>query len=334
MQLHPGLALMLGAVVPLTSALEIHFNLRKALQSGETEVTITSGGTLYAYACAATLELSDVGSVTYDVDNTGHGNLTVGEKTYLIHGNPEYSGGVACGSMHDHDSVEVDCSADLDISLPAPTTQTETCITDAHALFMPAQPEILNLGDADEEEAAITPRAGFRYRRQQTCLESPQVENVGNGNPHQNYKHIQLTQTLRCGATPNRMAYFENGKSWTVGFEASISAAGWITGGFAVQRTLSTGDGYQCPGASNNNVCVWLKMAHTAYTVHKRTFNTCSWRYSPWGPNYILSSPNIGNRGGRWYCVEGTYCRNQRDYYWDRTSKEVTPGGPPPPSTG
>jgi hypothetical protein len=42
------------------------------------------------------------------------------------------------------------------------------------------------------------------------------------------------------------------------------------------------------------------------------------------GPDYVMFSPNIDNKGGNYYCVVGT-CRSQGENYWDKSGRA---GGP------
>ena len=42
------------------------------------------------------------------------------------------------------------------------------------------------------------------------------------------------------------------------------------------------------------------------------------------GPDYVMFSPNVDNKGGQFYCVVGT-CRSRGENYWDKSGRA---GGP------
>ncbi|KAL4893757.1 hypothetical protein BDV59DRAFT_207539 [Aspergillus ambiguus] len=144
---------------------------------------------------------------------------------------------------------------------------------------------------------------------------SPATRRVGDGNPHQNYWHKQLS-SCSVGALQS--------KSYTIGWTASATAAQWITGGFAVQASWTTGLNYGCTGHAYETVCLWYNTAHTAYTVQSGLYNQCTGFSPNNGGNFVMFSPNQNNKGGGYYCVVGT-CRSQGQNYWDKSGR---PGGP------
>ncbi|OQO06074.1 hypothetical protein B0A48_08662 [Cryoendolithus antarcticus] len=159
-----------------------------------------------------------------------------------------------------------------------------------------------------------------------TSLEARQLSNCyartelgGHGNPHQNYLHKQLSETITCDQENGCTVGQQNSKSFTVGFTFGRDILGWIDGGFGVEESWTTGNSYECNGGPGDTVCIWQKIAHTAYTV--RDHDPCSAWY---GAPAVITSPNKGNRGGGYYCVVGT-CRNTGDQCWD---KEGRAGGP------
>lgn len=107
----------------------------------------------------------------------------------------------------------------------------------------------------------------------------------------------------------------QNSESITVGWTASASAAGWISGGFGVTVTWTTGNSYTCNGNPGDTICVWYNTANTAYTVQNYNYNQCTGA-APYGDPFVMFSPNINNVGGYYYCVVGT-CRNQAAAYWN-----------------
>ncbi|KAF4214893.1 hypothetical protein CNMCM8980_000928 [Aspergillus fumigatiaffinis] len=100
-----------------------------------------------------------------------------------------------------------------------------------------------------------------------------------------------------------------------------VRAAGRISGGFSVAESWTTGNTYPCNSGPHETFCVWYNTAHTAYTVRNTLRNRCT-GYAPdnYGPDYVMFSTNIGNKGGHCYCVVGT-CRSQGENYWDKSGR-------------
>ncbi|KAK4500860.1 hypothetical protein PRZ48_009052 [Zasmidium cellare] len=147
---------------------------------------------------------------------------------------------------------------------------------------------------------------------------------VGDGDPHQNYFNIQVTENLDCGqgGTGCSVSHLNSHTlMWSVNPGVIIDE--WITGGFAVGESYTTGDTYTCDAAPGQTVCVWSKIAYTAYTVHNgQSGPNCggSIDTSP----FVLKSPNSGDAGS-YYCVYGSACRSDGQGYWDDTGRA---GGP------
>jgi len=130
--------------------------------------------------------------------------------------------------------------------------------------------------------------------------------------------------------------------SYTIGWTANLTPVSWISGGFSVSESWSTGNTYSCTGSTGEDVCVWYNTAHTACkypfsllktvvdwfsdTVQNMQRDSCKvgggWDAD--GDPFVMFSPNANNRGGGYYCVIGT-CRAQGDNYWDYSGRA---GGP------
>ncbi|EHA24750.1 hypothetical protein ASPNIDRAFT_40671 [Aspergillus niger ATCC 1015] len=101
-------------------------------------------------------------------------------------------------------------------------------------------------------------------------------------------------------------------------------ASQWISGGFAVQASWTTGLDYQCTASSHQTVCIWYNTAHTAYTAQNGLYNVCTGFNPNNDAGFVMFSPNQNNKGGGFYCVIGT-CRSQGQNYWDKSGPA---GGP------
>ncbi|KAJ0274105.1 hypothetical protein Brms1b_009414 [Colletotrichum noveboracense] len=162
--------------------------------------------------------------------------------------------------------------------------------------------------------------------KRQGCYPQKWTELVGDGNPHQNYYHSQITENNECGLATCSTGT-ETSKSVSVGWsvETGGSISEWITGGFSVSVSWSAAVSQGCETEPGNTVCQWYRTAHTAYTVRAGTTNTCSFIRSLSDP-MVLRSPNTNNAGGGYYCVVGAqFCRSLGSAYWDFNGRA---GGP------
>ena len=161
------------------------------------------------------------------------------------------------------------------------------------------------------EENTLHRRIGNGDRPPPKC--NVQTSLVGDGDPHQAYWHQQVSQNFDCGDGECSVSHVD---SKVVGWTADVGFAQWISGGFSVQESTSTGNAYGCDAKeSNEEVCVWWSVAHTAYTVFNHWLPSCGGIDNS---NYILKSPNKNNAGGHGYCVRGKkYCRSIDSGYWD-----------------
>ncbi|GAT30941.1 hypothetical protein RIB2604_03701500 [Aspergillus luchuensis] len=173
----------------------------------------SSTGDILGSACSNALNtgaFSDFGIVA-DVGPNGDGNITAGPSTYVVHEDPQYSGGITCYRMYnDYESF---------------------------------------------------------------------VEN------------------LDCGSADHCTVGASQSKSYTIGWTATADASQWISGGFAVQASWTTGLDYQCTASSHQTVCIWYNTAHTAYTVQNGLYNVCTGFNPNNGAGFVMFSPNQNNKG-------------------------------------
>lgn len=119
----------------------------------------------------------------------------------------------------------------------------------------------------------------------------------------------------------------EQSKSFSIGFEAT-AAVPWFSGGFAVQKSWTTGNTYQCTGTKWQTVCIKYRTAMTAYTINTGSYWACNGA-TIWKPeNVIMWSPNQGNKGGAYYCEIGAKCIKQGQAWMQTEGYGVRPGGP------
>ncbi|KAH7071228.1 hypothetical protein BKA63DRAFT_493066 [Paraphoma chrysanthemicola] len=308
------------ATAALAADVTIVWRHEKTTGSTSLSVQSTSDATVLAESCG-----NSIGSLDFSsVDEHGAGNFTIGSNTFDIISKSQ--DGVSCTRMYNGIIATVTCSG-VSFDIPAGVASSAECFTDddAKASFLALRS--MSLGAIDDPtpiEQRSTPVQAFRLRGRQQCHNEVGTVQVGDGNPHQNYYHKQLSEVINCGAAPSCSAGYENSKSYTIGFSSGISADGWISAGFEVQKSWSTGNQYTCYGGPHDDVCIWYNTAHTAYTVRNWVQNTCLGRPKAYSDNFVMKSPNKVNRGGGMYCVIGT-CRAQGDAYWDDSGRA---GGP------
>jgi hypothetical protein len=129
------------------------------------------------------------------VDQYGSGTLQLGPKTYTVHSDPAESGGVEFGAIYDPSELHVECLAPwpADVELvELPASAAQPCF-DGH---------LTRRAVYDVDEGVPTPllsrdmqleAPAKENKRQVTCMPVGDSRLVGNGNPHQNYQHTQIS---------------------------------------------------------------------------------------------------------------------------------------------
>ncbi|GKZ25421.1 hypothetical protein AbraCBS73388_001049 [Aspergillus brasiliensis] len=256
------------------------------------EIVVKDGTTedIFASACSNALSTGVFAnfSIIAEIGPDGDGNLTAGPAKFSVHENPQYSGGITCYRLYNEYEASVVCD-----DVPLPNTvflstmnehERSPCFSDPVAMTLKQAAETVHVMDT------------FPMPRQGANFTSPE-----------SMSKLEQRQTGPC-----------------IGWTATADAAQWISGGFAVQESWTTGLEYQCTASSHQTVCIWYNTAHTAYTVQNGLYNVCT----GFNPNneagFVMFSPNQNNKGGGYYCVIGT-CRSQGQNYWDKSGPA---GGP------
>ncbi|KAF5675860.1 hypothetical protein FCIRC_7232 [Fusarium circinatum] len=237
-----------------------------------------------------------------DVDDTGSGNFTVGDASYLIHSVPEWS--------------VLKCFSD---STDVVTDKADGCFSDSTT---DGELQSLQRRSLSHE---MHSRGAELEKRQTACAGwFTRTVLVGAGDPHQNYFHKQLSENINCASAASCSVGQSDSTSYTIGWTAGVSSpeGGWISGGFSVSESWTTGNSYTCNAGKGETVCIWYNIAHTAYTVQEWTKNTCT--EGSGGTPFVMFSPNENNKGDGYYCVIGT-CRSKGEGDWDYNGRA---GGP------
>jgi hypothetical protein len=155
-----------------------------------------------------------------DVDEAGSGNVTIGEASYQVHHDPEYSGGIVCTRMHSQANFIVSCTvpAPQDVAIePLGQASHEEC-------FSSGRNDLVDVLMSLEGDSEILSEEAFQEKHNTTALHSldindlrtllndkkdsgdlekrqgPQCDKIhsfvrkeGDGNPHQNPMNVQLS---------------------------------------------------------------------------------------------------------------------------------------------
>ncbi|KAE8350772.1 hypothetical protein BDV28DRAFT_162764 [Aspergillus coremiiformis] len=156
------------------------------------------------------------------------------------------------------------------------------------------------------------------------CLGDCSYELVGDGDPHTDFLHRQLTEKLECRDGPEaKDCSIGFSQGHTFGYVVSTGAkVGFFNPGFAVTESWTVSEVKTCGAHSNGTVCLKYDMAYTAYTVQvvnkHRYSSVCSTQSM--GP-IVVRAPNKNNvGGGHFYCAYGDECKELGDEKWCLTN--------------
>ncbi|KAF5572466.1 hypothetical protein FPANT_13059, partial [Fusarium pseudoanthophilum] len=241
----------------------------------------------------------------------------MGNDTYAIHPNPIFSGGPSCKTDVDsvNQRISVYCTMlywdYTDIIYDMKTVDT-TC-------FGPFPP-VRGQFDSDYYKSDPMPKIGRRCKKDKKKKKEGEpiapLNADGAGWPHQRYLYQQISDVVHCGK--NHTCCVSSDKSKTVSFSAQILMAMGVnlelpsiiplikmtltqqtTFGFSATTAWTEGNSYTCHGNPGDQVCIWYRVAHTAFVLRER------------------AAPNNQNEGGGVICRYNDECRSMGDKFWD-----------------
>lgn len=181
-------------------------------ESGETSIEIfnENESELLVHSCSQSLIsgafLKD--SVIFNVDAEGAGTLQIGTQNYVVHDNLTISGGVECGRISSPMELIINCLAPVPKALPlAPIRKRgnlKNCFSrvtapveleDMRQAFQANSSDLTppQLGRQLEQRGILQNETSLSKRRFGCGISRGDTRMVGNGNPHQNPLHIQLS---------------------------------------------------------------------------------------------------------------------------------------------
>ncbi|KAF4341216.1 hypothetical protein FBEOM_4874 [Fusarium beomiforme] len=296
--------LLYGAFLFLLTAwaaeVRIIWRLERKTNSSSLSVYGTKG-TLIAETCGRTLEANR--SISFsEVNDEGFGNFTVGNDSFKVQ--PIMDGGPTCQISQSTGYTLVECLGLHWDPEGVIENKTTGCFSSssAHDKFLDLQ---------HNTHQILQPR----------CQRMPKPRLDGDGDPHQRYFHQQLSEVTTCRDDQSCGTASSDGKTFTKGYSMTYNFGQWIAAGFNVGRAWTTGNAYSCnaDGKKAQKVCVWYKVAHTAYTVRNRpNKGGINHRH---GKQYVIASPNKGNKGGGYECRINEECEEKGARYWDCNGK-------------
>jgi hypothetical protein len=142
---------------------------------------------------------SSIGSLTFaNVNEHGIGNFTIGDNTFDIVSQSQ--DGVSCTRMYNGHVDVVECT-NVKMDVPEDAAKSADCFTDDEAKdsfqMLKSRSITARNASSDEEPVAVeertTPTLASRLWSRQQCHNYKTISVVGDGNPHQNYFHKQLS---------------------------------------------------------------------------------------------------------------------------------------------
>jgi hypothetical protein len=172
---------------------QVSVTWRHELSSGKTALEIHgTNKAMLAESCS-----SKIGSLDFsNLDEHGGGFFTVSDKKFEILSQP--GDGPVCTRIYNGDIAVVECiGIDYDVPTGA-ATSAENCFSheDNKATFrsLRSRSEDVHTASVPAEQPTMP---AFHSRilgsRQTTCISNTDVKRVGDGNPHQNFFHKQLS---------------------------------------------------------------------------------------------------------------------------------------------
>ncbi|ODA79745.1 hypothetical protein RJ55_05339 [Drechmeria coniospora] len=336
------------------TSVEVTINMNSHFGTSEDTISVLEAATKKVIASSCSRSLSG-GSfeghpISANFDQHGQGNITIGAKTYTIHEDPKISGGMTCDRMYTSQELYITC----DVSVPSDVAaghklnrRDTNCLKLAkrNGNGVPGLADIAAGHMNGVRNVQLGKRAGPRETEMQAHNASRDAtsaaaragaktldariipgcsawelttDKIGNGDPHQNYNAKQLSRKISCFGAKSCSVSENQSKSYTLTWSASSDVVKWISAGFSVSETWTTGSAHTCGGGRGDTVCIWYQTAFTAYTVQNRNVNFQCQKSMPLGGPKIIWSPNTNNVGGLgYYCVSGArFCHDQGSNYW------------------
>ncbi|KAJ4373112.1 hypothetical protein N0V83_003403 [Neocucurbitaria cava] len=177
------------ALAATAMAADVSVVWRHEKSSGSTSLAIHSADdhSVLAESCG-----DHIGTVDFsNVDENGAGNFSVEGNTFAV--SSKNQDGVSCTRIYNGAVAVVNCSP-VDFDVPEGTPKSADCFTDdeAKASFVALKARhVDDMVSATRVEQRDSPSKTFRPRQQ--CYDETGTAQIGDGDPHQNYYHKQIS---------------------------------------------------------------------------------------------------------------------------------------------
>lgn len=186
---------------PLSTPHSVFVTWESSLNTGKQIIFVADnkGSSLLTYACDSKVTLAGV-PIQVKADETGNGQITIGEKRYAIDFDVEKSGGVVCQARWNDDVAVVECevpwtAGGLDSVGTLSPNVTATCLdreadNDLAMVNVFTEEELVVFPPVEEEDEEAD---ADRLVARQCYDQAPVIKKKGNGNPHKWRRHKQVT---------------------------------------------------------------------------------------------------------------------------------------------
>lgn len=202
--------------------LHISLEVDNSLNESSVEAWSSDYSSFLGHSCSYALVSGpfETYPVSFQADETGDGNITIGSSSYIIHENATYSGGISCVRVYSFTQLAVSCTVPVQVFgnqalEPVDISKRKRCHSDASAglrrILAGLQEDTDVLPEQAFYDSYTTSATGDDMlegndsnkldnldaslgRRQRECgIIQSRTRLVDNGNPHQNPLNIQLT---------------------------------------------------------------------------------------------------------------------------------------------
>ncbi|EWY85799.1 hypothetical protein FOYG_12905 [Fusarium oxysporum NRRL 32931] len=319
-------------LLSVTSATMIRLTFTLNVEDNKSSLTVYHGigGSLIGERCGRKYPANETIDFSM-INSSGKGNFTVGNNTYRVHQNPVFAGGPTCSTEMSPPYISIHCG-----KLWWNITNSTLPTVEGPCFANTTQEESELDGDLDPDWNTFLKTAFFSRTLGYLLFRRTDVPNIdGSGWPHLRYRHRQVSENVHCPNDEGCSVGSSNGKTLAFGWTATANID-FVALGFTVTESYNIGSSYTCNGGPNDTVCVWYKVANTAYVgrvpdVFLHT-NECD-KHSK---QVLMAAPNVGNDGGGYVCKLNEECKTMDTEYWDCHGKKrpgltycPPPGYPP-----
>ncbi|QKD60083.2 uncharacterized protein FOBCDRAFT_206790 [Fusarium oxysporum Fo47] len=319
-------------LLSVTSAALIRLTFTLNVEDNKSSLTVYHGigGSLIGERCGRKYPANEAIDFSM-INSSGEGNFTVGNNTYRVHQNPVFAGGPICSTEMSPPYISIHCG-----KLWWNITNSTLPTVEGPCFANTTQEESELDGDLDPDWNTFLKTAFFTKTLGYLLFRRKGVPNIdGSGWPHLRHLYRQVSENVHCPNDEGCSVGSSNGKTLAFGWTATANID-FIALGFTVTESYNIGSSYTCNGGPNDTVCVWYKVANTAYVGRVPDVfiptNDCD-KHSK---QVLIAAPNLGNDGGGYVCKLNEECKTMNTEYWDCHGKKrpaltycPPPGYPP-----